>query len=367
MGITSSIGSIRLRAHLYRQYSIKKSIALGYARSRQGVGGVRNHLNAIKAHSSKKITLIPDQWACAWAEKHNRWKDLEHILFNLPLEQFGVVHSHVSPDFIRACETAHAKGTPWVHTYHTLYFPEDWGGTLAPWQEEINQHLIECASKADVRISISRWLHDLLEKEYGITSLVIPNGVDTDKCLAVGAVSQPSAGGYVLFSGSLNPVKNPELFIDLAKVLPDMQFLMIGKDLLPKQVSKYYGKPIPKNLKLLGPVSHETALAYTKAAHAIVVTSHSEGLPTSVMEAMAMGRPVIVPNSFGCGDLVEHEKTGYVYQPGNLEQLREYVLQGIDSKEVGPNAIDMINREYAWSSVASRLDAVYADMMANYA
>lgn len=72
---------------------------------------------------------------------------------------------------------------------------------------------------------------------------------------------------------------------------------------------------------LLGHVPREDLSSLYAAADAVVLTSHSEGLPVTLMEAMAMERIVVAPEITGMAELVVPGKTGFLYQPGSLEDF----------------------------------------------
>lgn len=57
------------------------------------------------------------------------------------------------------------------------------------------------------------------------------------------------------------------------------------------------------------------------AADVVVLTSHSEGIPITLIEAMAMQRLVVAPAISGIPELVVDGKTGFVYRPGSMEDL----------------------------------------------
>ena len=54
---------------------------------------------------------------------------------------------------------------------------------------------------------------------------------------------------------------------------------------------------------------------------AVALTSTSEGIPVSLMEAMAQGRIVIAPTITGVPELVIHGETGFLYQPSSLQDF----------------------------------------------
>jgi glycosyltransferase involved in cell wall biosynthesis len=75
------------------------------------------------------------------------------------------------------------------------------------------------------------------------------------------------------------------------------------------------------DVRLLGHVAHETLDSYYAMADVVVLTSRSEGIPLTLMEAMAQGRPVLAPAITGIPELVVNGKTGFLYQPGSVEDF----------------------------------------------
>jgi len=65
---------------------------------------------------------------------------------------------------------------------------------------------------------------------------------------------------------------------------------------------------------------------YLQAGSAFVLTSHLEGLPLSVLEAMACGLPCIVTNVGGSAEAVKHQVTGLVIPPASLDAAEDAIL-----------------------------------------
>ena len=62
-----------------------------------------------------------------------------------------------------------------------------------------------------------------------------------------------------------------------------------------------------------------TALrSYYRYADLVVMTSKSEGIPVVLMEAMSHAKLVLAPAITGIPELVEHQRTGFLYQPASL-------------------------------------------------
>jgi glycosyltransferase involved in cell wall biosynthesis len=74
-------------------------------------------------------------------------------------------------------------------------------------------------------------------------------------------------------------------------------------------------------VRLLGHLNHSHLLGFYEIADVVVLTSRSEGIPLTLMEAMAYAKPVIAPAITGIPELVADGKTGFLYPPGNLEEF----------------------------------------------
>jgi colanic acid/amylovoran biosynthesis glycosyltransferase len=69
---------------------------------------------------------------------------------------------------------------------------------------------------------------------------------------------------------------------------------------------------------MAGHVPRGDLAAYYRHADLIVMTSKSEGIPVVLMEAMSHEKLVLAPDITGIPELVEHERTGFLYEPASL-------------------------------------------------
>jgi glycosyltransferase involved in cell wall biosynthesis len=74
-------------------------------------------------------------------------------------------------------------------------------------------------------------------------------------------------------------------------------------------------------VQLLGTVSARQLRDLYSEADVVALTSHSEGIPVTLMEAMAMGRIVLAPAITGIPELVEHGRTGFLYEPESINDF----------------------------------------------
>jgi colanic acid/amylovoran biosynthesis glycosyltransferase len=79
-------------------------------------------------------------------------------------------------------------------------------------------------------------------------------------------------------------------------------------------------------ITLLGHVEREQMSSLYGRSDVVVLTSHSEGLPLVLMEAMALGKVVLAPAITGIPELVLAGKTGFLYAAGSLEDFAARLL-----------------------------------------
>jgi glycosyltransferase involved in cell wall biosynthesis len=324
-------------------------------------GGVSHHVYGIRKFSFHKIKVHPSR-----ITREKFLTNAKRILYYqnffdfIKLSICDVAHSHVDPWFTKLC--SNSKARLWVHTYHSYYFEEDWIGGLKLWQEKINKSLIEVASKADVRISASKWLHDFYEEKYSIQSIIIPNGVDIEKLNTADGNrfrERHRMSDFVLFVGNLHPVKDPALFVQLADHIPSEQFLMIGRGIDSATLEKTYGVRIPKNIVLMSEMSREEVLDAIAACSVFVMTSKRETMPTVLLEALGLGKPVVAPAHSGCKEVIENRELGFLYEPESFEDLLEQTNLAMIKNIDGNKVKDKIFKNYSWETLVKRIDKIY--------
>jgi glycosyltransferase involved in cell wall biosynthesis len=326
-------------------------------------GGVRNHLLAIQRYSALKVLLVPEEHDLQSTLgpaflKENR----ERFLQTAPPPSAVAVHTHVLPELIQWAER-HAPGKlRWVHTHHALYQNEDGAGGVLPWQEELNRTMLHAAARSDICLCVSRWEQRQLQEQFGITVRYVPNGVDVTACDR----SQPDRfrrryriiGDFLLWVGRLDPVKNPRAFVELAIRQPETPCVMIG-GVTRQDVLREYGLETPSNLTLLPQLSHADVLDAIAACRALVVTSFREGLPTLVLEGMALRRPIVVPAEAGCLDATDGDRCAAVYEVDNPDHLQDRVQFVLREKADNEAGRQRVLQEFDWRVVAGKLDRIY--------
>jgi colanic acid/amylovoran biosynthesis glycosyltransferase len=88
-----------------------------------------------------------------------------------------------------------------------------------------------------------------------------------------------------------------------------------------------------------GWLSNQAVRAEIESSRALVLSSFAEGLPIVLMEAMAMGRPVLTTSVAGITELVRDGREGWVYPPGSAEAI---ALAMRECMKTTPEGIDQI-------------------------
>ena len=109
-----------------------------------------------------------------------------------------------------------------------------------------------------------------------------------------------------------------------------------------------------KNVFIVGGQPPSLIPAWMSAAHTLVLPSLSEGQPTVVMEAMALGLPVIATNIPGTRELVNPRKTGFLFPPRDIEWLAECVENLIEDEPLRERMGHAAKEEFRKAGLATR-------------
>ncbi len=129
-------------------------------------------------------------------------------------------------------------------------------------------------------------------------------------------------------------------------------------------------KGLQDQVVLLGWVSGESKVeAFSSADIFLFPSSYGEGMPITVLEAMAYGLPVITSPVGGIKDFFKEGKMGFLIDPIEVEKLSECIKRLHEQPELR-RQIGEYNRQYAKdhfyaSRVVKRLESIYAEVNAN--
>ena len=132
---------------------------------------------------------------------------------------------------------------------------------------------------------------------------------------------------------ALAPHKDYFTFIDTVEKLPDLKatFFIIGEGELKLELNEYAKeKGVEERIIFTG--FRTDILPVLTSLDIFLITSKTEGLGTSILDAFACGVPVVATKAGGIPELVEHEKTGLLADVGDSRTLAEQILRIANDK-----------------------------------
>ena len=153
-------------------------------------------------------------------------------------------------------------------------------------------------------VAVSNYdVHNLLEERINRNVACIHNGIKGIECNSSISFNIPhSYEKIVLCIARLAAPKRSDLYIQMAKLMPNYAFIWIGNqnDVLDK----------PDNVFFLGNIAN--AGRYCNLADLFVLPSDFEGLPMVILEAMSAGKPIVASNVGGIKEIVRENINGFV-------------------------------------------------------
>jgi spore coat protein SA len=259
-----------------------------------------------------------------------------------------VIHIHGYPNFVPVVRAFNPR-TPIVLHMH------------GQWLTQFDPRLVErWIRPADLIVGVSDFVTDKIRRRFPHVAgrcHTVYMGVDPDQFTARPALAPGPTGARLLYVGRISPEKGLHVLLDafalLAGQCPEATLRVVGPEwLMPRNFvvdlsddpmlvglkSFYNGSYLAhlkgrlfasgaKNVSFSDLVTHEHISGVYRDADIYVNPSFTEGLPMSVVEAMASGLPVVATRVGGVPEIVEEGKTGLLVDPGDAGGLAQAILR----------------------------------------
>ncbi|MGT2798724.1 glycosyltransferase family 4 protein [Streptococcus intermedius] len=292
------------------------------------------------------------------------FKQLSAVITN----DVKIVHSHTPiAGAISRLATMRKKTVRRIYTAHGFHFFK--GASIKNW---LTFYPIEkfFSYFTDDLITINSEDFQLAKKSFHAKRLHYVNGVgidlkkfDADKKKV--NLNKKQTKLKLISIGELNKNKNHRLVIEAihqSKFKDCFSYDICGEGTLKEELTqliKQYG--LENQVRLLG--YRDDVHRLLAESDTFVFPSFREGLPVSVMEAMATGLPVLASDIRGNHDLVVHEKGGFLFESGNVEDLVHYLEECFMHQEnmiaFGDYNLQKI-QEYSSDYVDSQMREIYS-------
>lgn len=294
-----------------------------------------------------------------------------------------IVHTHTSKGGAVGRMAARMLAAKVVHTIHG--FPFVPGQDIRRYWAYVAAEWIMARTMTDMLLSQSR--EDVaLAKRYGIRARLgfprwIGNGVDVTKFNP----AKVKSGRY--FAREFHVSDNEMVILTIARITRE-------KGLAEAAEALALASHLPWRWFIVGEVEDRrfdlelrrrvAALGITQRVHFLghrddirdllseadwfLLTSHREGVPRSMIEAHAMGVPVITTDVRGCREVTVHGETGFVVRLGSVESLAETICQAFALpaeryQAMRAKARERAVQEFAEQTVIKRILDSYADVL----
>ncbi|WP_434555444.1 glycosyltransferase family 4 protein [Prochlorothrix hollandica] len=177
-------------------------------------------------------------------------------------------------------------------------------------------------------------------------------------------------GHHLLYTGRLANAKGLPILIQSLPLLlaqdPQVHLTIIGdgsdRSALEAQVNALN---LGSNVAFVGYKSQDEVRDYLQQADIFVLPSFAEGVPVSLMEAMAAGLPVVTTAIAGIGELVEDGHSGYLVKPGDpvglAAKIWTLMADPAQRQRLGDNGRQQVTAEFNLHREADKLSQIFQE------
>ncbi len=275
-----------------------------------------------------------------------------------------VIHYHAEGPCV-PLPLARRAGIRTVATIHGLDWQRAKWGKLASTYIKMGER--NAARRADEVIVLSRSAQSYFREAYGRETRLVPNGIEPKEPRSAHVISERwglSRGSYVLFLGRIVPEKRPELLIKAFRGLDTDKRLVIAGG--SSDTSEYLDEikqlaADDPRIILTGFVQGEALEELYSNAFCYVLPSDVEGMPMSLLEAMAYGCCCVTSDIPECADVTGG--TGLTFPREDAERLRRVLTSLIadpaEAEAMGFDARRRARGSFGWDSVVRRTLELY--------
>lgn len=272
-----------------------------------------------------------------------------------------ILHSHLFGSITGACIASYLSNTPHIGTLHDIYTIEE---------RRTRIYFLKVASILGVQlITVSQQMRNYLNKlgKFSNGTLqTIANGVDIEKFNTPVnknlylELHLNSDDIIFICVGRLEKIKGQDILIDaFSKLKPahNVKLLIVGDGAYRREIEERIAeKGLADCVKILGQRNDIPALL--KISHCFVLSSRSEGLSCSIIEAMAAGLPVIATDVGGNNELIRDGENGYLVPSEDSNALAVQMQVLIDNEairnEFGKASLSLANEMFSVSAMLKK-------------
>ncbi|MFZ5945211.1 MAG: glycosyltransferase family 4 protein [Bacillota bacterium] len=205
---------------------------------------------------------------------------------------------------------------------------------------------------------------------------VINNGIDLKDITAKPIIPRTNYAmpdeKIIFFIGRLVPEKGVHVLIEaMTKVLnlaPKTTLIIAGKGPYENNLKELVRvKGLERKIKFLGFINDEERDVIYSYADCIVFPSLYEPFGIVALEGMASGNPIVVSDTGGLSEIVQHEINGLKCITGNANSLSDQLLRILSDsrivKKLTKRALEDVKNKYSWDGIALQTENLYKEIL----
>jgi glycosyltransferase involved in cell wall biosynthesis len=304
-------------------------------------------------------------------------KDLKSIFKTKKIikkEKINLIHTHSAKGGFIGRIAALGTGITVLHTpqaFSYLSTPDPLKRFVYLTAERILKHFhskLVASSESELRRGIEE-VGFKKENTYLFNNCIDP--IDTDDNLEM---EKSWPGNYLCTVGRPSYQKHLDMMVrvmyELKKEIPGIHLVLVGvgyhfhKDLelLKKLIDRL---DLKNNITLLEWMPREKVFKIVKDAQVYLTTSLYEGMPYAVLEAMALGKPVVATDVDGNRDLIRHGYNGFLVPVDDVEAMKNHILKLLRNnnlmQEFSANAKKLFFDKFNAQKNFPLLEKIYSD------
>jgi len=298
-------------------------------------------------------------------------------------ESYDLIHAHDWLVAYASRAAKHALQLPLVATIHATEYGRN-KGLHTEEQRYISDVEWWLAYEAWRVICCSRYMHHELQRVFHLPDdkiEIVPNGVEPTQFRAYRkdtTIRNRFAAAdekIVFFIGRLVQEKGVQVLLEAApRVLaaaPKTKFVIAGKGpVLESLRGQARQLGIENKFYFTGYIDDFTRDALYQEAVAAVFPSLYEPFGIVALEAMAANVPVVVSDTGGLSEIVDHGVDGLKCYPGNAASLADQLIALLQNEDLAlrlaTKALEKVEREFSWQEIAHQTRNIYQEVLTEY-
>jgi glycosyltransferase involved in cell wall biosynthesis len=251
----------------------------------------------------------------------------------------AVVACHAGSGITDRVDCAHVHGLYWTGDKEGIHYEN--------WHNRVNKKVIDTCKKSRVITVPSRWVGECFRRDMRVDPVIIGHGIELDEWQPTGRHEN-----YLLW--------NKNRGTDVCDPTPAWELARRGIQVLSTFAPK--DKSTAADLTVIGVQSYQDMREIVRRSEFYLATTQ-ETFGIGTLEALAAGVPVLGYDWGGTSDLVKHQVTGYLVQPGDFDGLYEgYQWLKGHRKQMSEASVEAA-KAYSWPAIMAQYAAVYQALM----